>query len=32
LKLTAHLHLVPRSRTVELYLHFHIHLHSIVLN
>jgi hypothetical protein len=31
-KLTTHLHLSPRSRIVELYLHFHISLHGLVLN
>jgi hypothetical protein len=31
-KLTTHLHLVPRSRMVELYLHSPICLHSVVLN
>jgi hypothetical protein len=31
-KLTTHLHLVPRSRTVELYLHSSMCLHSIVLH
>jgi hypothetical protein len=31
-KLTTHLHLVPRSRMVELYLHFLIRLHGVVLN
>jgi hypothetical protein len=31
-KLTAHLHSVPRSRVMELYLHFPICLHGIVLN
>jgi hypothetical protein len=30
--LTAHLHLVPRLRTVELYLHSLIRLHGVVLN
>jgi hypothetical protein len=32
LKLTTHLHLVPKSRIVELYLHSSISLHGIVLN
>jgi hypothetical protein len=32
LKLTTHLHLVPRSRMVELYLHSLICFHGIVLN
>jgi hypothetical protein len=31
-KLTAHLHLMPRSRMVVLYLHSPIHLHGIMLN
>jgi hypothetical protein len=31
-KLTVHLHLVPRSRKVELFFHFPIHLHGVVLN
>jgi hypothetical protein len=31
LKLTTHIHLVPRSRMVEPYLHFPICLHDIVL-
>jgi hypothetical protein len=31
-KLTTHLHLVPRSRMVELYLHSYVRLHGIVLN
>jgi hypothetical protein len=31
-KLTSHLHLVPRSRMVELYLLSHTCLHGIVLN
>jgi hypothetical protein len=31
-KLTTHLHLVPRPKTVELYLHSRICLHSMVLN
>jgi hypothetical protein len=31
-KLSTHLHLVPRSRMVELNLHSPIYLHSIVLN
>jgi hypothetical protein len=31
-KLSTHLHLVLRSRMVQLYLHSPIHLHSIVLN
>jgi hypothetical protein len=31
-KLATHLHLVPRSRIVELYLHSPICLHDIVLN
>jgi hypothetical protein len=31
-KLTTHLHLAPRSRMVELYLHSPIHLHDVVLN
>jgi hypothetical protein len=31
-KLTTHLHLVPRSRKMELYLHSLIELHGIVLN
>jgi hypothetical protein len=30
--LTAHLHLVLRSRMVELYLYFCIHLHGVMLN
>jgi hypothetical protein len=30
-KLTTHLHLVPRSRMVELYVHSSIRLHGIVL-
>jgi hypothetical protein len=30
-KFTSHLHLVPRSRKVELYLHCPICLHGIVL-
>jgi hypothetical protein len=30
-KLTTHLYLVPRSRMVELFLHFLIFLHGIVL-
>jgi hypothetical protein len=30
-KLTTHLHLLPRSRKVELYLHSPIRLHGIVL-
>jgi hypothetical protein len=30
-KLTTHLHLVPRSRMVELYLHSPICLHGVVL-
>jgi hypothetical protein len=32
MKLTTHLHLVPRSRMVELYLHSPICLHGVVLN
>jgi hypothetical protein len=32
LKLTAHLHLVPRSKCVELYLHSPIRLHGLVLS
>jgi hypothetical protein len=31
-KLTTHLHLLPKSRMVELYLHSPIRLHGIVLN
>jgi hypothetical protein len=31
-KLTTHLHQVPRSRTVELYLQFPIRHHGVVLN
>jgi hypothetical protein len=31
-KLTAHVHLVPRSRMVELYLHSHVRLRGVVLN
>jgi hypothetical protein len=31
-KLTTHLHLVPRSIMVELYFHSHIRLHGVVLN
>jgi hypothetical protein len=31
-KMTTHLHLVQRSRMVELYLHFFIRLRGIVLN
>jgi hypothetical protein len=31
-KLTIHLHLVPRSRKVELYLHSTIRLHGVVLS
>jgi hypothetical protein len=31
-KLTTHLHLVPTSRMVELYLHSPIRLHDIVFN
>jgi hypothetical protein len=31
-ELTTHLHLVPRSRIVELYLHSPIHLHGVMLN
>jgi hypothetical protein len=31
-KLTTHLHLVPKSRMVELYLHSPICLHGIVVN
>jgi hypothetical protein len=31
-KLTTHLHVVPRSRMMKLYLHSHICLHGIVLN
>jgi hypothetical protein len=31
-KLTIHLHLVPRSRIVELYLHYPTCLHGVVLN
>jgi hypothetical protein len=32
MKLTIHIHLVPRSRMVELYLHSPIRLDGIVLN
>jgi hypothetical protein len=32
MKLTTHLHLVPRIRMVELYLHSPIYLHGVVLN
>jgi hypothetical protein len=32
MKLTTHLHLVPRSRMVELYLNSYICLYDIVLN
>jgi hypothetical protein len=31
-KLTNHVYLVPRSRMVELYLHYPIRLHGTVLN
>jgi hypothetical protein len=31
-ELTTNLHLVPRSRMVELYFHFPIRLHGVVLN
>jgi hypothetical protein len=31
-KLTAHFHLVPRSRIVGLYLHSPIHFHCMMLN
>jgi hypothetical protein len=31
-KLTTHLHPMPRSRIVELHLHSTIHLHGIVFN
>jgi hypothetical protein len=31
-KLTTYLHLVPRSRMVELYFHFPIRLHGMMLN
>jgi hypothetical protein len=31
-KLTTHLHVMPRSRMVELYLHSLIRLHDVVLN
>jgi hypothetical protein len=31
MKLTTYLHLVPRSRVVELYLHSPIHPHGVVL-
>jgi hypothetical protein len=31
-KLTTHLHLVPRSRIMELYLHFSKCLHGVVFN
>jgi hypothetical protein len=31
-KMTAHLHLVPRPRMTELYLHSHIRLHGVLLN
>jgi hypothetical protein len=31
-KLTTHLHLVPRLRMVELYLHFLIYIHGVMLN
>jgi hypothetical protein len=31
-KLTTHLHLLPRTGMVELYLHSHLCLHGIVLN
>jgi hypothetical protein len=32
MKLTTHLHPLPRSRMVELYLHSSIRLHAVVLN
>jgi hypothetical protein len=32
MKLTTHLHLVPRSRIAELYLHCPIRLHGLMLN
>jgi hypothetical protein len=32
MKLTTHLHLAPRSRMVELYLHSPIHLHGMMLH
>jgi hypothetical protein len=32
MKLTTHIHLVPRSTKVELYFHFPIYFHGIVLN
>jgi hypothetical protein len=32
MELTAHLHLVPRSRMAELYFHSPIRLHGVVLN
>jgi hypothetical protein len=32
MKLTIYLHIVPRSRMVELYLHSHIGLHGVGLN
>jgi hypothetical protein len=32
MKLITHLHLVPWSRIVKLYLHFPMHLHGMVLN
>jgi hypothetical protein len=31
-KLTTHIYLLPRSRKVELYLHFNTYLHGVVLN
>jgi hypothetical protein len=31
-KVTIHLHLVPRLRKMELYLHSHLCLHAVVLN
>jgi hypothetical protein len=31
-KLTTHLHLVPNSRMVDLYLHFPYVFHGVVLN
>jgi hypothetical protein len=31
-KLITHLHLMPRSRLVKLYLHFSIRIHGVVLN
>jgi hypothetical protein len=30
-KLTTHLHLVPKAKMVELYLHYHTRLHGVVL-